>query len=49
MTISDLITAILDYVAVNDRADILNKQVIEIDIDKDGIFIQTDKDTIWLE
>ena len=49
MTVAELITAILDYVAENDRGDILNKQVTEIDIDKDGIFIQTNKDTIWLE
>lgn len=49
MTVLELMIAILDYIAENDRADILNKQVIEIDIDKDGIFIQTNKDTIWLE
>ena len=51
MTLNNIIYDILNYVAENDRVDLLNRNVLNIDIDNDGIHIQTDKDTdtIWFD
>jgi hypothetical protein len=44
MTLNDLIYEILRYVSENDRTDLLSRPILNIDIDKNSIYIQTNKD-----
>lgn len=49
MTLTNLISDILKYIAENDRADLLSRPILSIDIDKDSIYIQTSKETIRID
>lgn len=49
MTLTNLISDILKYIAENDRADLLSRPVLSIDIDKTDIYIYTDKETVRID